>query len=110
MIEDRLRPRYLGRVGRGSSHPTSSSVHRQDNLYRPEYGQRKPNEATSRSGQRSPQQRKARAIVAKYRRTVRYAQLYTLKCLVPAVKHKEEASEVLYTYRHIIYRVKRNLE
>ena len=73
MLEDRLRPRYASK--------TSSS-----GLYRAEY--------SPRSKQTSPQQRKARAIVNKYRKNVRYAQLYRLKALVPAVKDKEEASEV----------------
>lgn len=42
----------------------------------------------------SPGQRKARAIVRKYRRNVRYAQLHRLKSLVPAVAEREEASEM----------------
>jgi len=83
MIEDRLRPRYSGK-SRAKSESGAYS-------YRPNYDQR---QETTRHNQTSPQQRKARAIVNKYRRKVRYAQLYRLKSLVPAVKDKEEATEV----------------
>jgi hypothetical protein len=82
MFEDRLRPRYLSRERRLTPSET------------------RPCEAT-RSGESgrsppatSPGQRKARAIVRKYRRNVRYAQLYRLKALVPAVAEREEATEV----------------
>ena len=78
MFEDRLRPRY-----------TSST-----SLYRHEYNARSESRASTTQPQRSPKQRKARAIIAKYRKNVRYAQLHRLKSLVPAVKDKEEASEV----------------
>jgi len=82
MIEDRLRPR-------GSS---STSPH----LYRAHYMQRTdhPVHAGGNSLRTSPQQRKARAIIKKYRKTVRYAQLYNLKCLVPAVRETKDATEV----------------
>ena len=83
MLEDRLRPRYSGR---GQGKPEAGS-----HLYRLDYSQRSELRSPQ---QKSPQQRKARAIVAKYKKTVRYAQLYRLKSLVPAVKDKEEASEV----------------
>jgi len=85
MLEDRLRPRYSGR-GQGKS---EAGTH----LYRLDYSQRSELRSPQ---QKSPQQRKARAIVAKYKKTVRYAQLYRLKSLVPAVKDKEEASEVFF--------------
>lgn len=87
MLEDRLRPRYSGR-GQGKS---EAGTH----LYRLDYSQRSELRSPQ---QKSPQQRKARAIVAKYKKTVRYAQLYRLKSLVPAVKDKEEASEVFFLF------------
>ena len=79
MFEDRLRPRY-----------TSLTA----SLYRHEYARSEGRSPPTTQQQRSPKQRKARAIIAKYRKNVRYAQLYRLKSLVPAVKDKEEASEV----------------
>lgn len=92
MIEDRLRPRYSSRSGRPQSlyrGQYAQTVH----MYRTQYAQRSP-EQQSLTPQRSPQQRKARAIINKYRKTVRYAQLYRLKSLVPSVRNDEEASEV----------------
>ena len=74
MFEDRLRPRCLNRDRR------RLNVEMCEDSPRPQ--------ATS------PGQRKARAIVRKYRRNVRYAQLHRLKSLVPAVAEREEATEV----------------
>ena len=88
MLEDRLRPRY------------SSRTKPETRLYRSEYSDRSEGRSPGCPGrspgsqQTSPQQRKARAIVAKYRKNVRYAQLHRLKSLVPAVKDREEATEV----------------
>ena len=81
MLEDRLRPRYASRA------PSS--------LYRPDYS---PRTGSTLGNPTSPRQRKAKAIVNKYRKNVRYAQLYRLKSLVPAVKDKEEASEVILSF------------
>jgi hypothetical protein len=92
MIEDRLRPRYSGRGVRPQSlfrGQYAQTVH----LYRAQYAQRTP-EQQSLTPQRSPRQRKARAIINKYRKTVRYAQLYRLQSLVPSVRNDEGASEV----------------
>ena len=81
MLEDRLRPRYASRA------PSS--------LYRRDYS---PRTGSTLGKPTSPRQRKAKAIVNKYRKNVRYAQLYRLKSLVPAVKDKEEASEVILSF------------
>ena len=80
MLEDRLRPRYSAR---GSSDKPGLG------LYRPAAAAFSAAEART-----SPQQKKARAIVKKYRRKVRYAQLTRLRSLVPTLINKEEASEV----------------
>jgi len=83
MLEDRLRPRYSGRSATRAGctlYKTTCS----GSESRPEL----------KSNQRSPQQRKARAIVNKYKKTVRYAQLHRLKSLLPALKHQEQAEEV----------------
>jgi hypothetical protein len=82
MFEDRLRPRYLSRERRLTTPETRSCEATRSG----ESGRSPP--ATS------PGQRKARAIVRKYRRNVRYAQLHRLKALVPAVAEREEATEV----------------
>jgi hypothetical protein len=82
MFEDRLRPRYLSRERRLTTPETRTCEAARSG----ESGRSPP--ATS------PGQRKARAIVRKYRRNVRYAQLHRLKALVPAVAEREEATEV----------------
>ena len=97
MIEDRLRPRYSSRSGRPQSLYRGQYAAQTVHMYRTQYAQRSP-EQQSLTPQRSPRQRKARAIINKYRKTVRYAQLYRLKSLVPSVRNDEEASEVYYIF------------
>ena len=82
MFEDRLRPRYLSRDRRRLTHQDCLPCEPGDSP------------RLLQGSATSPGQQKARAIVRKYRRQVRYAQLHRLKALVPAVAEREEATEV----------------